>query len=204
MIAMWRALTGVAVLGAFGLGNRAEAQLPFRLPVSVEVHVGAGVPVGDFTDRDPGVGAEAGAAFGAGAALHLSRVLAVFGGYSQTTFGCSECANRGIDDEIVDRGGDFGLQAEVPTALIGLQPWLRVGGVYHELEFSGLGGSEAAEPALGFLVAGGVTYPILHSLMVIPQVGYRSYSAEFELGGLENQTVEVSQLLVGVRLSYRF
>jgi hypothetical protein len=182
----------------------AQGQLGFlpRLPLSLEVRAGAGIPTGDFADRRPGVEAETGLAFAAGAVLHLSSAVGIYGQYNRTAFGCDNCAGAGLDDELVDAGGGFGIHAALPLAAF--RPWIRAGGVYHELRFSGSEGELFSDPALGFQVGGGVSLPLIGGLRVLPGVHFRSYSAELDLGGLPSETVDVNQVVADLGLSYRF
>lgn len=182
----------------------ASAQFLLPIPVSVEVRAGAGIPTGDFANREPGIQAESGLMVGAGAAVHISRRFALFGGYSRTRFGCPRCGEQGLDADVTDTGGDFGLQVILPASIRGLGPWIRAGGVYHQISFSGTQGELSSDPALGFEVGGGISLSLLRVIRLTPGVRYRTYSAELDLGGLGEETVDVSHVLVDVGLSYRF
>jgi opacity protein-like surface antigen len=180
----------------------AAAQILPDLPLSVEARVGVAIPVGDFADAQPGIEAEAGPAFAVGAAYHFTPMFALFGEYEWAAFSCPRCDDAGIDDEVIDSGAGFGLEASLPLA--GLGPWLRAGGVYHEIEFSGEGGQLSSEPALGFQIGAGASVMLLPALRITPGIFYRTYSAELDLGGLPSETVDVNHLTVDVGLSYRF
>jgi opacity protein-like surface antigen len=182
----------------------AGAQRLPSLPISVEVRVGAGIPVGEFTEEDPGVGAEAGPAFSAGALVHMSDALSVYGAYSRTHFVCGACDAAGLDDQLVDAGAEFGVQAMLPVRLGGVSPWLRAGGVYRQLTFSGEGGRLSSDPGFGFEAGGGLSLAVTRSISIAPGVRFRTYAAELELGELPGQTVDVSQVLADVGFAYRF
>jgi opacity protein-like surface antigen len=181
----------------------ATQRLP-DLPLSLEVRVGAGIPIGDFANQEPGIEAEPGSAFGVSAAFHLNSVLAVYGGYSSTQFGCPRCESRGLDDSVVDSGFEFGAEAALPLRLAGFRPWIRAGGLYHELTFSGRGDQLSSDRSAGFEVGGGVAFAVLPVLWITPGIRYRTYSAELDLGGSFDQTVDVSSIALDVGLSLRF
>lgn len=199
---MKRSAVVLLLLLTTGTGASAQSLLP--IPVSVEVRLGVGFPTGDFANREPGIQAESGLTLAAGAAVHVTRRLALFGGYSRTRFGCTRCAEQGLDTDVTDTGGDFGLQVILPAPIRGLGPWIRAGGVYHQISFSGTQGELSSDPALGFEVGGGISLSLLRAFRLTPGVRYRTYSAELDLGGLGEETVDVSHVLVDVGLSYRF
>lgn len=179
-----------------------DAQWIPTLPVSVEVRAGAGVPVGDFSDVQSGVEAGAGPAASAGLVYHLSERFGVFAAYEWATFSCSRCAEFGLDDELVDRGAGFGLEAALDLGL--LEPWLRAGGLYHTLRFSGLGGELDSESGFGFMAGAGAALGLPAVLRLTPGLFYRSYPAELDLGGLPARTLDVTHLRADVGLAYRF
>lgn len=183
--------------------NAATQRLP-DLPLSLEVRLGAGIPTGDFANREPGIEAEIGPTFGVSAAFHATQVLAVYGGYSRTAFGCSRCASRGLDDSVTDSGFELGGEAAFPMRVARLRPWARVGAIYHELTFSGGGDQLSSEPSLGFEIGGGGAFAVLPALWITPGIRYRAYSAELDLGGFPGQTVDVSGIVLDVGLSLRF
>lgn len=194
-------------LGPLAAPATAPAQLLPRLPLSLEFRAGAGIPLGDFAESDSGVGAEPGLAVAAGAQLHLGQVIAVYAEYQRTAFGCSRCAARGIDDEVVAEGGGFGLHATPAFPVAGLAPWLRAGAVVQQLTFTGRGSSLSSETATGFEAGGGVALELAGlrpGLSLTPGVRYRSFSAELDLGGLDSQTVDVNQVVVDLGLAFRF
>ncbi|MBW3654471.1 MAG: hypothetical protein KY444_00060 [Gemmatimonadetes bacterium] len=197
-------LVPIALILLATAAQTAGAQRLPRLPVSVEVRVGAGIPVGEFTEEEPGVGAGAGPAFSAGALFHVSNALAVYGAYSRTYFACGACDATGLDEQVVDAGAEFGVQAMLPVRLAGASPWLRAGGVYRQLTFSGEGDQLSSEPGFGFEAGGGVAVPLTRSISIGPGVRFRTYAAELDLGAFPNRTVDVSQVLADVGIVYRF
>lgn len=188
------------LLGAAGAEAQRIPGLP-SLPLSVEVRVGGAFPMGEFAEEELGVGAESGVAFAAGAAVHVTRRVALFANYQRAVFSCASCGGTGLLDELIDEGAAFGVQGSLPLAA---SPWVRVGGVYHELVFSATGADLVSEAALGFQVGAGATVPLLGGLRFVPGVFYRTYSADLDLGGLPSRSVEVRALLLDVGLAYRF
>lgn len=182
----------------------AGAQTLAGLPLSVEVRLGAGIPIGEFAEDAPGVGAQAGPAFSAGARLHLSPVLAVYGAYSGTAFSCPRCGEAGIDESVVDAGAEFGVHATLPARVAGAAPWVRAGGVYRHLTFSGQGGRLSSDAAAGFEAGAGVSVQLTPSLAIEPGVRFRTYAAELDLGDSPARTVDVSHVLADVGLVFRF
>jgi hypothetical protein len=179
----------------------AQSLLP--LPLSLEIRGGVGIPTGELTESDPGVGAESGPMVGAALAVHLTPRLALVGGYSRTGFDCPRCAQQGLEGAVVDQGGDFALQL-TPGAIGRLAPWIRAGGLFHQLTFTGTGGELSSDPAPGFQVGAGLGLSLAGVLQLTPGVHYRSYPAELDLGGLGDESVRVSHVLLDVGLSYRF
>lgn len=194
--------SAMAVLLLACAATDAGAQGLAGLPVSIEARVGVGVPLGDLAEDEPGIGAQAGPAFSVGAQFHLSSAFSAYGAYSQTRFGCPRCGEGGIDDEVVDAGGEFGVQAMLGRA--GVSPWVRAGGVYRQLTFSGQGGRLSSDAAPGFEAGAGVSVRITRSLSIAPGVRFRTYEAELDLGDAPGRTVNVSQLVADVGLAFRF
>lgn len=179
----------------------AAAQTIPNLPLSVEVRLGGAFPTGELAEEELGPGAEPGPAFAAGALFHVTPRVALFGSYQRAVFDCASCGGTGLLDELIDEGAGFGVQGSLPLPA---SPWVRLGGVYHELVFSATGADLASDAALGFQVGAGVTVPLLRGLRFVPGIFYRSYSADLNLGGLPSESVDVGVLLVDLGLAYRF
>lgn len=171
---------------------------------SVEARGGGAFPTGDFADATPGIEAETGPHFAVKAAFHVHPSVALYAGYGASWFGCSRCGERGLDDQVRDAGFDFGVEASGPALAAGVAPWAKVGGVLHELTFSGFESTLSSEQALGFRVGGGIAFPLTASLTLTPGVSYSAYSAELDLGGLPSETVDVTHFTADVGLRYRF
>jgi hypothetical protein len=182
----------------------ANGQTILPVPVSVEVRLGLGIPVGEFANREPGVEAEPGPMVGAGARVHLTPRVALLGGYSLTEFGCSRCARQGLDDGLRDEGADFALQVTFPVLSDRARPWFRGGGVFHQLTFTDGSESLSSDAAVGIQAGGGVSIALPFGLRLEPGLHFRSYSADLDLGGLPGETVDVRQLLLDLGISRRF
>lgn len=182
----------------------ASGQTLLPVPVSLEARLGVGIPTGSFADEEPGVKAEPGPMLGAGAVVHLTRALALVGGYDRISFGCSRCGQQGLEDRVVDEGADVALQLMLPLRVGSAEPWVRLGGLYRQLSFSAGEEQLSSESAAGFQAGAGVSFALLRRIRVGPALHYRSYSAELDLGGLPSETVDVSHILLDVGLSYRF
>lgn len=198
----------LAALLACALPGALRAQLPSGLPLSVEVRGGGAFPIGDFGDEESGFEAMSGFSFDVGAVFHATRTLGVYGAYQRASFGCDQCELFDIEDDVVDSGFALGAQATLGGPVAGFQPWVRAGALFHELTFSGNDPEQeaefASEPAVGFQVAAGLAYPLLRSLTLTPALGFRAYSAKFDLGaGFDDPSVDVSYLTLDLGLSYR-
>lgn len=172
--------------------------------LGVEVHAGAAVPAGDLADAEPGIGAEAGPQIGAAILSYFTPVLALSVGYSRSWFGCGRCAARGLDDQVVDAGFEGALQVRLPVPPGRIEAWISVGGIFHELIFSGTGSTLSSDQAFGFRIGGGIGLPLSQSFTITPGIQYSGYSAELDLGALPDQTVDVTHFTTRVGLMYRF
>ena len=189
-----------------GAATPAVAQRIPDLPLTLEVRLGAGAPTGDFADPAAGVDAEAGFGFEVGARLNVTPTVALYGAYQWMEFGCAECETAEIDGDVLDSGGEIGARADLPFQRAGLAPWVRAGILFHELEFSGEGGSLRSDAAFGFGIGAGVAVPLQRGLTLLPGIHYRTYSADFEFEelSLRNLSTDVSHVTLDVGLAYRF
>ena len=199
----WTAALIALLAGVFTAGEAASQNfLASRL--ALELRGGLAVPLGEFTEADPGIGAEPGPHIGAAALWRFTPGIAVHLGYSRSSFGCERCGRAGLDDQVVDAGLDAGLHFRLPLQLVGVAPWVSVAGVFHELVFSGEGSTLSSGYAPGFRLGAGVAVPIAGAFALKPGVSYSSYSAELALGPFPDQTVDVSHLAVELGLAYHF
>jgi hypothetical protein len=196
-------LTAALVLG-LGLAAPGHAQVLPRLPLSLEVRGGGGVPTGEFARRQPGVGAELGPRVEGVAVVRLREWLGLFGGVSWAAFSCPACQQGGLSQDLVETGGNAGVQVTPGLRLGGLAPWIRVGAVFQQLEFTGQTESLITPVGTGFQVGGGVTLPVWGPLAVSPALHFRSYAADLDLGGRFDRTIDVSHLTLDVGVALHF
>jgi hypothetical protein len=123
---------------AAGAG-RAEAQ--GYLPVSVQVRLDAGLPVGDFKDA-----AKAGVGWGIDGAVDLSPNFSIYAGYSRFEFDVRSSTLR-VREDGFDVGGRVLLGSGGGT----LTPFAQFGALFHNGETgfeAGVGGEYPVGPAL--------------------------------------------------------
>lgn len=197
------------------LAGPARAQLVPGLPITVEVRPSAAVPVGEFGDAHPGLGAGTGFGVAAKTLLHVTSRIAVYGGYEYARFDCGECTAAGLEDGLPEAGFEAGIRGVLPYRPWGLDPWLEAGALIgREIEISGAGGDLASAPALGWSAGAGVSVPLGGSLRLTPGLRYRTHSAEFaftDLGfgllgstGTFTRDVDVASLSLEVGVAYEF
>jgi hypothetical protein len=181
-----------------------HAQLVPRLPVALEVRAGGALPTGEFAEASPGVGAEAGPVLEASAIVRVIPAIGIYVGYRRAWFSCSLCAERGMDDSVVDSGLEFGVEGDIPLEAAGGVPWIRVGGILHQLAFSGFGSTLSSDPGLGLRVGAGFSVPLTAPLLLVPAVSYAVYPAELGLGGLPDRTVNAGRLAADLGIRFTF
>jgi opacity protein-like surface antigen len=190
----------------------AMAQLVPGLPISVELRTGAALPMGDFGQESPGLGA--GIGVGAALALHveLAWSFAAYGSYGYERFTCGACGAAGFAEGLPEAGFEVGIEWTLPLRLGGLDPWLGAGAlVGRRLEIPDGGDGFASDSATGWSAGVGVRVPLAASLRLLPGIRYRSYSARFDfpdlgfgLGGDDplEQEMNVTSVAFEVGLSY--
>lgn len=202
---MKKTLGFLSLVAATALAAPAHAQLPNVTPFSFEVRGGLAFPTGDFAeDEEDGTGGlETGTTLGANATFHFMPMLGIYGGYTYNSFGVD-----GEDDvDVIDQGFNAGLRVAIPTPLIPIDPYVKAGLVYNQLELSATEGTTSisfeSDRSLGFEVGAGVGITLGPKLSFTPQVTYTKYKAEFEdffEGGAFEQDVEHIRVDVGLRL----
>ena len=137
---MKRAIAGLLAVMALAAGTgRARAQ--GTLPLSVQVRLDAGLPVGDFQDQ-----AKVGFGWGVDAALDVSPNFALYGGYSSFDFDVKSSTVTLRDD-----GFDVGGRVMVGTGGAVLNPFLQFGALFHNGDTgfeAGLGAEYLVGPAV--------------------------------------------------------
>lgn len=183
---------------------------PFALsaqvsPLQVEVNVGVGVPVQEFSGRD-GFEGEAGdgATFGVHFGLTTRSYLTWYVGFSQHRFGCDTTTCGAVDD-IVTTSWDVGARVNLLSGPV--VPWIRAGVVSHlaELDSTGVpaGGSTPVTLRLesdrgwGFEGGAGVMITVAPRLAINPGVRYSRVTTAFDgVGDLEMRFLSVDLGLV--------
>ena len=190
----------------------AAQQFP-RVPLTLELRLGAGAPTGDFADPAVGIDAETGFGFSVGASVRVAAPVAIYGSYQWTQFGCAECEAIEIDGDATDSGAEIGARALIPFEYAGISPWVSAGILFHQLGLSGDNQSISSEVGTGFGLGGGVSVPLMPNLLLTPGIHFRSYTAEFELDDLGtfgedmevlNVETDVSHMTLDIGLAYRF
>lgn len=171
------ALGALLLAGLVAVPSAARAQFP----LSVELHGGLAMPTGDFGDL-----ADTGMSLGVDGVVRVLPQLAVYGGYSLGTFGCSDAIIGTVcdpNDEFESAGFNLGVRASLPLQST-LHPWAGAGAIFHDIE---RGAAEAGGDT-GFEVAAGLEVELSPMIRVGPQVRYRSYTVtEQNLAGAEVQ-----------------
>ena len=137
---MKRAIAGLLAVTALAAGTgRASAQ--GTLPVSVEVRLDAGLPVGDFKDA-----VKSGLGWGVTGAFDVSPNFAIYAGYSSFDFDV-----RSSTAELRDDGFDVGGRVLLGTGGGVLTTYAQFGALFHNGETgfeAGLGSEYAVGPAI--------------------------------------------------------
>lgn len=180
-----------AIVGAAQL----EAQVVPSSPFSVEVRGGLALPQGDF-----GEDLETGYTLGANVQFAVNPLLSLYAGYAYNSYSID-----GVDDlDVNDRGFNGGVQLNIPAATLPVQPFVRGGLVYNELEFAVEGASVNFDSQLGFEVGGGVAIPLGPRISFTPAVSYSRWSVdEEELDGSDLDELDVTSVKVDVGLKIR-
>lgn len=148
-----------AALALLACGSPARTQT--ILPFAVEGRAGLAFPTGDF-GRNLGLGY----GLGANASISILPLIALYGGYSYTTFDISGVSSN-TGDTYNLQGFDAGLRVGIPTPLIPINPYLRGGLVFYKANVSG--GSSSGTNT-GFQVGAGLNYGLGMLVTLTPEV----------------------------------
>jgi hypothetical protein len=146
---MKRAIAGLLAFTALAAGaGRAQAQ--GTLPVSVQVRLDAGLPLGDFKDAvDVGLG------WGVDASFDLSPMFAIYGGYSSFDFDVNSSTATVRDD-----GFDLGGRVLLGTGGSVLTTYAQFGALFHNGD-------------TGFEAGIGAEYPVGPAVTLTPLARFR-------------------------------
>jgi opacity protein-like surface antigen len=147
---MKRAMVGLLAAAAIAGGaGHARAQ-GGTLPVSLQVRLDAGLPLGDFKD-----GTKAGLGWGVDGAFDVAPNLSVFVGYSSFDFDIKDSDLRVRDD-----GVDVGTRLRLGTGGGVLSSYAQFAALFHNGE-------------TGFEAGLGAEYPVSPAVTVTPLARYR-------------------------------
>jgi hypothetical protein len=145
---MKKVIVGLLALSALGaVANGAAAQ--GTLPVTAEVRIDAGIPVGDLGD-----GFDAGLGWGVIGGLDLTPNLTLYGGYSSFQFNDKSAA----DADAKDDGFDLGGRVRLGVGGV-LTPFAQFGVLFHD--------------ETGFEAGLGADYPVGTGLSLTPMARFR-------------------------------
>ena len=146
---MKKAIAGLLAAAALAAGaGRASAQ--GTLPVSFEVRLDAGLPVGDFKDA-----VKSGIGWGVDAAFDLSSTFSIYGGYSSFDFDVKSSTLTVRDD-----GFDVGGRVLLGTGVGVMSTYAQFGALFHNGE-------------TGFEAGVGAEYPVGPAVTLTPLARYR-------------------------------
>jgi hypothetical protein len=147
---MKRAIVGLLAVTALAAGaGRASAQ-GGTLPVTFEVRLDAGLPLGDFKD-----GVKAGLGWGVDGAFELSPNFAIYGGYSSFDFDV-----RNSTVTVRDDGFDLGGRLLLGTGGGLMTTYAQFGALFHNGD-------------TGFEAGLGMEYPVARAITLTPLARYR-------------------------------
>lgn len=144
-----------AAAAALGMASQSIAAQQVLLPVSAEVRLDAGIPVGDTRDV-----VKTGVGFTGDVSLRLTPRFAIYGGYSRFNFDAKPALVGGSGD-VREDGWDVGGKAYLGTGGGVTMPYAQLGALFH-------GGDTGIEAGLGW------SYSVGGALAVTPAVRYRT------------------------------
>ncbi|CAN5658099.1 hypothetical protein BH23GEM3_BH23GEM3_17680 [soil metagenome] len=196
-------LANVFLIGAC-LATPAAAQLR-GIPLSVEIHAGALVPLGgwEVRGRETALQVGVGPLFSGALRLTLPAGFSVYSAYHRALPRCEECDLFGLSDQLVDSGLGLGIGYALP-ALLPVPLRLDVGGIAHQLAFRGGGQNRASE--LGFGGEAGLisSFEIRPSFFAEPAISGRAYTARYEFEEGISREVAVRYVVPRIGLRYSF
>ena len=181
-------LTAAAALAAALLAGPAAAQIPHITPFAFEGRAGVAVPMDDLGDL-------AGHGFSVGGSItyHALPIVGFYVGGSLTTFPVDDG-----DGDFKDAGFEVGARIGIPTPLIPIDPWIRAGAVFHQLELSGAGAADFDDWGMGYEVGAGLGFGF-GPLSITPGVTWVSYKAD-DGTPASDATVSHVKAEIGVRI----
>ena len=194
-ITMKRAFSLALVASVLAAGGASAQSI---LPFSAEVRGGLGIKNGEFREADTDIStASGGVGVGASVAFGFLPGIAVYGGYDRYVFNATVL---GVDAEYIDQGFVAGARIAPPVgALLGFNPWVRGGVLFHEVELTEV--EEKSDRSTGFEIGGGIDIPLGMVLSFTPGILFRSYKPSFGGGetGTADGSVQYFDLSLGLR-----
>lgn len=180
----------------------ATADAQVSLPIQIGLSGGAAFPTGEL-GRNDAVGT--GWGFEVNGVLDVASALGIYAAYDRYAFEIEQGGVFGIGGaagDVVDQGFAGGVMLTVPSAGLGLGPWIRGGAVYNTLQFDydNFEDDPESDPGLGFEVGAGLDFPLGFVASMTPSVRYRSYEPDF--GGTDDP--DVSYVVGELGLTFRF
>lgn len=187
----------LAVAASAVFAGSASAQIPNITPFSVEVRGGVALPQGEeFSD-----GLETGYTLGANVGYQVVPMLGVYAGYTRSSFGFDDVDAEDI--RVIDKGFDAGVRFSVPTPLIPIDPFVKVGVIYHQIGFDGDGANVDLDSEIGFEAGAGLGFNILPKVQLTPAVTYSQFKVDgedFGEGAESDLDVKNLRLDIGLRI----
>lgn len=183
-----RTIRAAAVALACACAHPLAAQLSGIIPLSVEARGGIALPRGDFRGAaDGGVAAEVSATW------HALPMIGVYGAYQWNRFGWD---GAGDPADATDAGWAAGVRLSLPTPLLPIDPWIRVGVVAHDLDAA----SVTDDTQRGWEAGAGLSFPLARGLALTPGLLWTRY--QHGSGAADGELLHVRHLRadVGVRL----
>lgn len=148
--------------------------------LSLEIRGDANKPIGNFANDGDGIQAESDLGFAADLMYQFGERFFVYGGYSRDKYGCGVC---GAGDDLKTEGAEGGLLVQFFGIHPRMQPWLRAGAIYQQLDVNIYDPEVASENVtsdwnFGFQFAGGLNIPFTEYLSFVPAVQVQTYSVD--------------------------
>jgi opacity protein-like surface antigen len=161
------------------LAAAAAMAVPAAAQRGIAVEVRGGAAAGNFAEAATDFEVVPAPSFGATVSYAATRRVAVYAGYSRSSFGCESGFCAGNEVTFTSQGFDAGVRLSFPVAA---GPWARLGVVSHSLDADGGTADGEAASGVGFELGGGVELPLGRRLSVTPGVRYVRYGAANEDG----------------------
>ena len=146
---MKNVIVGLFALAAVAAGvDRAAAQ--GTLPLTAEVRLDAGIPIGDLAD-----GFDAGLGWGVMGGFDLTPSFMIFGGYSRFEFN----DKSDLDIDVKDDGFDLGGRVRLGTGAGVWNPFAQFSALFHD--------------ETGFEAGLGADYPVGNGVVLTPMARFR-------------------------------